>query len=140
MEKTKIMVLNENLRASSDACAAQATVTVATAKSVARNKKTIKRWKKGLALAMKDNLWYKHVDIKSGVTSDAHIDERTSWDVLCASTSSPKEMSGLNYDKATNLLHTFLKLLEESNPLFIEEGENWIAVKYNMHVYAKSYI
>lgn len=42
MEKTKIMVLNENLRASSDACAAQATVTVATAKSVARNKKVVK--------------------------------------------------------------------------------------------------
>lgn len=40
MEKTKTMVLNENLRASSDACAAQATVAVATAKSVACNNKT----------------------------------------------------------------------------------------------------
>lgn len=37
MEKTKIMVLNENLRASSDACAAQATVTAATTMVASNN-------------------------------------------------------------------------------------------------------
>lgn len=133
------MVLNENLRASSDACAAQATVAVATAKSVACNNKTIERWKKGLALAMKGNLWCKHLDFKSGVTNDTHISEYTALDVLCASTEETS-MLQRGFTKATNLLCTFLKLLEESNDLFIEEDANWIMVKYNTHVYTKSYI
>lgn len=126
------VVANSNYATSASADAAATTV-------APNYNKAIKRWKKGLALAMKGNLWYKHLDFKSGVTSDTHINEYTSYDVLCASTREDT-MLQRGFTKATNLLCTFLRLLEESNDLFIEEDVNCIMVKYNTRVYTKCYI
>ena len=100
--------------------------------------KDMKAYIKALALAMRGNLWYKHVDVTSGVTNDAWVEERISYDVLIASTKSKKHMRSLGYQKASyaEFLHTFLTLADKG--CCSGEDKDWFAVQYNRHCYTNN--